>query len=393
MLKGPAQTFRSRGRLAVGLSWVAGYTNVVMLLAAGQTVSHQTGNATHLGEQVGRAFADRGAAGDAAYFAALVAAFGVGAFAAGVATDAARRAGRRSRFVLPMTAEAILLSVVVLLTLRWPLPRGGVPRLAVTLTAAAAMGLQNGTITRISGAVVRTTHLTGVVTDLGLELAGLAAGWRRRRPSWRRLGRQPGAQRAVLLAAIFATFLTGAVLGTVAYGWHDLGTAALCVPVLFLAALVVREQTAAIAEIRPGDVPPDLAAAVPDHVGLFRLVHRNGHRNGRRDGRRDHPPDWARWAESVPARWRVVVLSVDPLTRFHAEAAVGLLAAMSVLRQSGRTLLVVGLGRPQLRLLRRHAPGRRLKWADFPPDLEFAVARAISVSPDPGDGVQREAER
>ena len=32
-----------------------------------------------------------------------------------------------------------------------------------------AMGLQNATITNVSGAVVRTTHVTGVITDLGLE--------------------------------------------------------------------------------------------------------------------------------------------------------------------------------------------------------------------------------
>lgn len=33
------------------------------------------------------------------------------------------------------------------------------------------MGLQNATVTRISGSVVRTTHVTGMITDLGIELA------------------------------------------------------------------------------------------------------------------------------------------------------------------------------------------------------------------------------
>ena len=33
------------------------------------------------------------------------------------------------------------------------------------------MGMQNSLVTRLSGAVVRTTHLTGVVTDLGIEAA------------------------------------------------------------------------------------------------------------------------------------------------------------------------------------------------------------------------------
>ena len=35
------------------------------------------------------------------------------------------------------------------------------------------MGLQNSLVTRISNAVVRTTHLTGIFTDLGIELSQL----------------------------------------------------------------------------------------------------------------------------------------------------------------------------------------------------------------------------
>jgi uncharacterized membrane protein YoaK (UPF0700 family) len=34
-----------------------------------------------------------------------------------------------------------------------------------------AMGMQNSLVTRLSGAVVRTTHLTGIITDLGIESA------------------------------------------------------------------------------------------------------------------------------------------------------------------------------------------------------------------------------
>src|SRR5690606_16006321 len=36
-----------------------------------------------------------------------------------------------------------------------------------------AMGLQNALVTRISNAVVRTTHLTGLFTDMGIEFAQL----------------------------------------------------------------------------------------------------------------------------------------------------------------------------------------------------------------------------
>ena len=369
MLKGPANTFRSRARLAVGLTWVAGYTNVITVLAAGQTVSHQTGNTTHLGEQIGRALTgDAAGGGEAVCFAALVAAFATGAFLSGTTTELARRAGRRSRFVLPMTAEAILLSIVVLLLAR-PGQRGG-SAVAATLLAATAMGLQNGTITRISGAVVRTTHLTGVLTDLGLELSVLAT----TRRSLHHLTRQPSAQRAALLAAILASFITGATLGSAAF--RMVGATALVAPVVFLAALVVREQLARVAEVRPDEAAAEWAGVVPPTVGLFRLSHRTH--------RPDHPPDFAAWAQGLSDHWRVVVLSVDPGTHFHADAAIGLLTAAALLRAGGRTLVVAGLGRSQLKLLRRHNPHHRLKWADFPPDLEFAVARAINLAADGG---------
>ena len=249
MLHAPADTFRHRALLAVGLSWVAGYVNVVVLLTAGQTVSHMTGNATHLGGYVGRLLAGDhrpAAAVEAAYFAALVAAFGAGAFASGVLT----RLPRRSRFQLPILLEASLLAVVVLMAVRWPHPTRGRPLMAVTLTAAVAMGLQNGAITRISGAVVRTTHLTGVVTDLGLAAANLLAAARAGRP----LRAEPDAPRALLLSAILVTFVAGAVLGGAAL--DRFGPAALLAPVVFLTAVVVREQRAGATVTTASSGPP-----------------------------------------------------------------------------------------------------------------------------------------
>ena len=43
----------------------------------------------------------------------------------------------------------------------------------IAFTLLFAMGLQNSLVTRISGAIVRTTHLTGLFTDLGIELSQL----------------------------------------------------------------------------------------------------------------------------------------------------------------------------------------------------------------------------
>ena len=50
--------------------------------------------------------------------------------------------------------------------------RSNYPNL-IAFTLLFAMGLQNSLVTRISDAVVRTTHLTGLFTDLGIELSQL----------------------------------------------------------------------------------------------------------------------------------------------------------------------------------------------------------------------------
>ena len=44
MLSARAYSFRQKSKLAVSLSWIAGYANVVVLLACGTVVSHATGN-------------------------------------------------------------------------------------------------------------------------------------------------------------------------------------------------------------------------------------------------------------------------------------------------------------------------------------------------------------
>jgi uncharacterized membrane protein YoaK (UPF0700 family) len=90
----------------------------------------------------------------------------------------------------------------------------------------AAMGVQNALVTRLSGAVIRTTHLTGVTTDLGIE----AARWYR----WHRaklksyvpimpnflpgdaVAEKPTAVRTYLLLTLVLSFMGGAIAGAIA---------------------------------------------------------------------------------------------------------------------------------------------------------------------------------
>src|SRR5947209_8422557 len=221
-----AHSFRRKSLLAVSLSWVAGYTNVIALIYAAQTISHMTGDTTLLG----RALAGPtlpGASRAILTSGFLVAAFFVGAMSAGVAISGAQRHNLASQYVPPILLEIILLTVYSFGLARWiHLGQPGAAPIALVGLGAMAMGLQNATITRISGAVVRTTHVTGVVTDLGLEIVAVAQwwreasngrGWRRR---WRLLKlarRQHSVLRTFLLACIYGSFLLGVMLGTLAF--------------------------------------------------------------------------------------------------------------------------------------------------------------------------------
>src|SRR3954468_15649087 len=146
MLSASAYSFRQKSRLAISLSWVAGYTNVITFIVCAVVTSHATGNVTHFG----KALADRldgrgapGAAGEALYFGGLVASFFLGAVVSGCMTEGARRAGFRSKYMLPIALEAVLLCFlcVALDVYR----AGGTAAMYYTITAVAsfAMGLQN----------------------------------------------------------------------------------------------------------------------------------------------------------------------------------------------------------------------------------------------------------
>ena len=155
-----------KSRLAISLSWIGGYTNVVSLMLLGVTTSHVTGNVTHFGQVL-----VQWKSANVLFYSALLISFVLGAASSGLMMEAARLRGMRSKYILPLAVEATLLAVFSLgvsgLLNGRPL---GDPQLYwMSATAAFAMGLQNATITSISGAVVRTTHLTGVMTDLGLE--------------------------------------------------------------------------------------------------------------------------------------------------------------------------------------------------------------------------------
>ena len=173
MFVAQAHSFTQKARLAVTLAWVAGYVNIVGIVVCGRAVSHVTGTVSAFGKDV--------ADGDWGLLSAtgwLLWWFLVGAFSSGLATDIARRRRWKSIYVLPMAVEAVVLSAFALTIALAGAPqveggevlKGGA-FLVATGFACFAMGLQNATITRISGGVVRTTSARVEGSSLGSTIS------------------------------------------------------------------------------------------------------------------------------------------------------------------------------------------------------------------------------
>lgn len=148
---------------ALILALVAGFVNAIGLLSfEHQSVSHLSGTAT----QLGASFLDSSPNTILGLFSILLA-FLLGSAVAGfLVQGSSLRLGRHYDTALFFEAMLLLASV-------WFLDQGS---FFGHLFASAACGLQNALATNYSGAIIRTTHLTGIVTDLGLMLGALGRG-------------------------------------------------------------------------------------------------------------------------------------------------------------------------------------------------------------------------
>jgi len=384
MLSAQAYSFRMKSRLAISLSWIGGYVNAVVFLVCGTMTSHVTGNTTIA--LLRNVEGQRELAGYAAFAAG---AYFAGTLISAVLTEGARRAGWRSKYVVPVAVEALFL-----LLLASELHRTGVAHerhdgewWALVSFGAAAMGVQNATITRVSGSVVRTTHMTGVVTDIGLESVQLFYRWRARVRASPSMGtsrllriarREPSMLRVLLLVSIFGSFVLGAAIGTALF--HEDAPIVLLPPVLFLGCIIWIDMRKPIADVRELDALADVTVSgagslrelLPPGVGVYRL-----HAVGRHGAHRS--PDFQHWVERLPERWRVVVLCFNASVRVDENAAHGLRAAVGALHRNGRRLVVAGITREHYAAFERFGVFRTLTRDDVWSDVDFALARAVAL--------------
>lgn len=186
--------------LAGLLSAIAGALNAVGFLIAGSFTANMTGNIS--------AFADNLANGAVAVslsFLGLVAAFICGAGIAALAIQAGEKRKLRPIYALAITAEAAVLLLLSVALLR---SFARLDETVLVIVLSFIMGLQNAVTTMISRARVRTTHVSGMVTDIGIELAALVGD---------RKARSDALPKLTLHSLTLASFAIGGIAGALLF--------------------------------------------------------------------------------------------------------------------------------------------------------------------------------
>ncbi|OOG38527.1 MULTISPECIES: YoaK family protein [unclassified Rhodanobacter] len=193
-------------RLACTLAAIAGALNTAAFHAVGFFSANMTGNVS--------ALSDHAALGEwllGMFYLSIVLAFVLGAAVSTLLINAGKRRRIRSIYAVSILAEAVLMALLGCACLWLPQANRG-PTLILGLSFL--MGLQNAVVTTISGARVRTTHVSGMSTDIGIELSMLFDIAR---------GRELGVDAAPyqlklrLHAQTVLSFLVGGIIGVMVY--------------------------------------------------------------------------------------------------------------------------------------------------------------------------------
>ncbi len=176
----------------MALAVTAGSINAVGFLGQHhQALSHMSGTVTVLGIGLGQTHYDV-----ALHAFSILLAFFLGCVVSGaIIRQGSLRLGRRYGVALSLESAALFLAVYFL--------RRGAN--TGDYLAALACGLQNAMVTTYSGSTMRTTHITGMVTDLGIACGHLLRGTE---VDWFRFR---------IYGVLFLGFFAGGLIGTLGY--------------------------------------------------------------------------------------------------------------------------------------------------------------------------------
>ncbi|HXB58677.1 MAG TPA: YoaK family protein [Candidatus Acidoferrales bacterium] len=174
------------------LAFIAGMINVVGLLGFDhQAVTHLTGNTSMLAAALAKLDLP-----GILHFAAVIGSFVAGTILSGfIIQDSTLQLGRR--YGVALLLESLLLCLAV--------PLLNHHNVCGLYAAACACGLQNAMASTYSGTVVRTTHISGMFTDLGIFLGHALRGL------------PVDAKRLRMCLLVISGFLCGGIAGTLGF--------------------------------------------------------------------------------------------------------------------------------------------------------------------------------
>jgi uncharacterized membrane protein YoaK (UPF0700 family) len=221
---------RSDRHLAYALTFVAGAANAGGFMAIKQYTSHMSG--------IVSAMADNFILGKTELFISGLGgflAFVTGAACSAILVNWGKRLHLHGQYALPLMMEAFLLMIFGLYGSRIHLDFWFYEPITVILLCFI-MGLQNATITKLSQSRIRTTHITGLVTDFGIELGKLAyINLPSKNPSLPPV--KADQMKLALLFNLISLFFVGGISG--AYSFSNFGFNAASALALIVATLAI----------------------------------------------------------------------------------------------------------------------------------------------------------
>jgi uncharacterized membrane protein YoaK (UPF0700 family) len=210
--KGNRRTFSHNIRLASTLSFVAGLVNITGVLSVATLTTNVTGHFAYFAEAISLK----------KYYYAItyigyILFFLLGAFTSNFLVELISRKKPSFSHTIPILVEIIILSIIGF--------SSNFDQEYIAFSLLFAMGLQNALVTNISQSIVRTTYLTGLFTDLGIEFSQLF--FYKKEIEKKRLTRS-----IFLRLSIIIFFFFGCVIGGLLYD-------SLHLKVLFFAAMIL----------------------------------------------------------------------------------------------------------------------------------------------------------
>lgn len=199
------RTFRHNKVIASALSFVAGVVNIVGILSLHYMATNVTGHFGFLIEET----LQLDYKGFLIYFLYIFFFF-LGSFVSNFLVEAVDKINERYIYIIPAFIESLLLIFIALFGDSLIEENSHI----IAYTLLFAMGLQNALVTLISNAIVRTTHLTGLFTDLGIEMSQLLFYKKRRH-------RVKLVSTIYLRLRIVAYFFVGGIVGGVLYNYFS----------------------------------------------------------------------------------------------------------------------------------------------------------------------------